>query len=101
MAKKKQARKYVTISVLREVLNDVDYFMETHYGKLFSSKADFIHRAIDDKLDEYGDREARLEVMNLKNWYTKHSDKLTKRGVTSWEDLLERALDYSERLGKK
>jgi len=100
MSKKKQTRKYVTISVLREVLNDVDYFMETHYGKLFSSKADFIHRAIDDKLEEYGDREARRDFLDLQNWYTKNTDKLQKRGIVSWEGLLEKAIDYSERFQK-
>ena len=102
MAKKKQIRKYVTISVLREIINDVDFFMkESPYGKIFSSKSDFIHRAIDAKLDEYSDREVRLETQNLKRWYFKNLEKLAKRGINSWEDLLARSIDYSERLDKK
>ncbi len=101
MAKKKQARKYVTISVLREIMNDLDYFMKNSpYGTIFSSKSDFIHRAIDAKLEQYSDREVRREVLNLQNWYTKNSDKLNKRGIDSWEDLLDRAIDYSERVDK-
>jgi len=101
MAKKKQARKYVTISVSREVLEDVDYFIKhSPFGSIFSSKADFIQKAIDAKLDQYSDREVRREVLNLQNWYTKNSDKLTKRGINSWEGLLEKAIDYSERFQK-
>jgi len=102
MAKKKQARKYVTISILREYVYDVDFFMKhSPYGKLFSSKSDFIHRALDAKLDEYADREVRTETHKLKGWYDRNFEKLQKRGINSWEDLLERAIGYSERLGKK
>jgi len=101
MVKKKQARKYVTISILREYVNDVDFFMKhSPYGKLFSSKSDFIHRAVDAKLDEYADREVRTETHKLKGWYDRNFEKLQKRGINSWEDMLERALDYSERFQK-
>ena len=102
MAKKKQVRKYVTISVSREYLDDVDYFIKNSpYGKIFSSKSDFIHKAIDAKLDEFAAREVTQETQNLKRWYFKNLDKLQKRGITSWEDLLAKAIDYSERFDKK
>ena len=98
MVKKKPTRKYVTISVLREIMNDLDIFMkDSPYGKLFSSRSDFIHRAIDEKLEHYNDREVRLETQKLKSWYFKNLEKLSKRGINSWEDLLSRAIDYSER----
>jgi len=100
MAKNKQARKYVTISILREYSNDLDSFMETPYGKLFSSKTDFIHRAIDDKLEVYADREIRDETRKINNWYHKNSEKLQKRGINSITDLLDRAIDYRQRFQK-
>jgi len=101
MAKKKQARKYVTISVLREYMNDLDFFIKhSPYGKLFSSKADFIHRALDDKLEYFNDREVRTEGRKLSQWYSENAEKLAKRGIDSWEELLSRAIDYSERLDK-
>jgi len=102
MAKKKQARKYVTVSLSRDVLNDVDFFLNySPFGKVYNSRADFVHKSIQSLLDAILDREVRREVLNLQNWYTKHSDKLQKRGVTSWEDLLDRAVEYTERLGNK
>lgn len=101
MVKKKHTRKYVTISVLREYMDDLDIFMkDSPSGKHFSSKSDFIHRAIDEKLEDYIDRDMRNESRNLSKWYYKNLEKLAKRGVHSWEELLIRAVDYSERLDK-
>jgi len=101
MAKKKQARKYVTVSVLREYLNDVDDFMnDSPYGKLFTSRSDFVHRALEEKLEYYYDREARNESHKLFSWYNKNIRMLEKRGIDSWEHLLEKSLRYAERLGK-
>jgi len=98
MAKKKQVRKYVTISVLREIMDYLDLFIkESAYGKIYSSKADFIHRAVNEKLEDYFDRESRLETKKLYQWYGKNMEKLQKRGINSWEDLLTKAIDYSER----
>jgi len=93
MAKKKQARKYVTVSVLREYLNDVDDFMN-------DSPSDFVHRALEEKLEYYYDREARNESHKLFSWYNKNIRMLEKRGIDSWEHLLEKSLRYAERLGK-
>jgi len=102
MAKKKQARKYVTVSLSRDFIHDIDQFLKlSGYAKIYTSRADFIHRAIDKMLEDYEDREERLETRKLKDWYFRNLDKLQKRGIESWNDLLIRAMDYSERLDKK
>jgi len=47
------------------------------------------------------DRQARLEGRKLNEWYLKNMEKLAKRGINSWEELLLRSVEYAERLGRK
>jgi len=99
MVKNKHTRKYVTVSLSRDYIHDLDFFLKnSSYAKIYTSKADFIHKAINQVLEQYEFREVNNEVKELKDWYYKNTVKLQKRGINSWEDLFDRAITYSERI---
>jgi len=96
MARNKDTRKYVTISVLRDALLQIDIFMKVNpSGNLYSSKSDFIHRAIEALLDKHIDMTLKKDLVDLRTWYLQHNDMLRKRGINNFEDLLNRAAKYS------
>jgi len=96
MARNKDTRKYVTISVLRDALLQIDIFMKVNpAGTMYSSKSDFIHRAIEASLNKHIELTLKKDLIDLRTWYLQHSDMLRKRGINNFEDLLNRAAKYS------
>jgi len=102
MAKKKDARKYVTISILRDALLQIDIFMKVNpFGSMYSSKSDFIHRAIESALNKHIDSTVKRDLVEVRTWYLNNAVMLRKRGINSFEELLNRAIDFSKVVGSK
>jgi len=102
MAKKKDTRKYVTISILRDALLQIDIFMKVNpSGSLYSSKSDFIHRAIEASLNKHIDSTVKRDLVEIRTWYLNKAVMLRKRGINSFEELLNRAIDFSKAVGSK
>ena len=45
--------KHITVKLLRELIEQIDYFLETEKGKRFGGRPDFIEQAINELLREY------------------------------------------------
>jgi len=102
MARNKDSRKYVTISILRDALLQIDIFMKVNpFGSLYSSKSDFIHRAIEASLNKHIDSTVKKDLVEIRTWYLNNAVMLRKRGINSFEDLLNRAVDFSKAVGSK
>ena len=102
MNKNKQARKYISISVLRDAMTQIDIFMKVNpLGSLYSSKSDFIHRAIEAALNKHIEMTLKKDLVDLRTWYLNNADMLRQRGINSFEDLLKRAIDFSKAVGSK
>ena len=96
MARNKSSKKYVTISILRDALLQIDAFIKYNpSGKMYSSKSDFINRAIEAALNKHLDFTVKKDLVEVRTWYLEHSDMLRKRGINNFEDLLKRAAKYS------
>jgi len=99
MVKKKQARKYISISVLRDAMLQIDTFMEVNpFGKLYSSRSDFVHRAIEALLNKHILGTLERDLVEVRTWYLEHSVMLRKRNINNFEDLLNRAVKYSHNI---
>ncbi len=45
--------KHITVNLLSELIEQIDYFLETEKGKRFGGRPDFIEQAINELLREY------------------------------------------------
>ena len=45
--------KHITVKLLRELIEQIDLFLETEKGKRFGGRPDFIEQAINELLREY------------------------------------------------
>jgi len=96
MDKNKQARKYISISVLRDAMIQIDIFMKVNpFGSLYSSRSDFVHRAIEALLNKHILGTLERDMVEVRTWYLEHSDMLSKRGINNFDELLNRAVKYS------